>query len=277
MGLMGCECSSRTFRQRVHQMLYSRAISHPLLRSENAGHIMTPPPAGKKKRISKKEQRDKSLEEILDAAEYLFSRRGIYGVSFRDVANQIGVHSSLLGYYFDSKQELYEAVFARRAEMHTGIRMEALDRYEAEAAGNYTVAGALHAFLDTDLDSYIGGGEKARNYGAFGAQISATPEFAELMDRHFDPLVRRLIGILKKALPDCADEDLFWGYHFVSAALMQTIARTGRIDRLSGGLCLSDDLAAVKARITTFMTAGFIAVCRERKLARDQGTPPQAQ
>jgi len=230
---------------------------------------MTQPIGAKKKRVSKKEQRDKSLGEILDAAEFLFSMRGLYGVSFRDVAARAGVHSSLLGYYFDSKQALFEAVFARRADMHTRIRMEALDRYEAEAAGNYTVEGALHAFLDTDLNSYIEGGEQARNYGAFGAQVSTTPEWgAALMDRHFDPLVRRLIGILKKALPDCPEEDLFWGYHFVSAALMLTIAQTGRIDRLSDGLCRSDDLEAVKARITTFMAAGFIAICRERKLAR---------
>jgi AcrR family transcriptional regulator len=222
----------------------------------------------KKKRISKKEQRDKSLGEILDAAEYLFSKRGLYGVSFRDVAARAKVHSSLLGYYFDSKQELFEAVFARRAEMHTRIRMEALDRYEAEAHGKYTVEGALHAFLDTDLNSYIEGGEQARNYGAFGAQISTTPEWgAALMDKHFDPLVRRLIGILKKALPECADEDLFWGYHFVSAALMHTIAQTGRIDRLSEGLCLSEDLAAVRDRITTFMAAGLIAICRQRSAA----------
>ena len=225
----------------------------------------------KKKRVSKKEQRDKSRGEILDAAEYLFAKRGLYGVSFRDVAARAGVHSSLLGYYFDSKQALFEAVFARRAEMHTRIRMEALDRYEVEAAGRYTVEGALHAFLDTDLNSYIEGGEQARNYGAFGAQVSTTPEWgAELMDRYFDPLVRRLIGILKKAMPDCADEDLFWGYHFVSAAMMLTIAQTGRIDRLSGGLCLSEDLAAVKARITTFMAAGFIAVCRERRAGQSQ-------
>jgi len=230
---------------------------------------MTQPIEGARKRISKKEQRDRSLGEILDAAEYLFAKRGLYGVSFRDVAARAGVHSSLLGYYFDSKQALFEAVFARRAQMHTQIRMQALDRYEATAAGNLTVEGALHAFLDTDLNSYIEGGEPARNYGAFGAQVSTTPEWgAALLDRHFDPLVRRLIELLKKALPNCADEDLFWGYHFVSAAMMLTIAQTDRIDRLSGGLCRSEDLAAVKARITTFMAAGFVAVCRERRDAR---------
>ena len=77
------------------------------------------------------------------------------------------------------------------------------------------------------------------------------------MDQHFDPVVLRLIDLLKKAMPDCAEEDVFWGYHFVTGALMLTLARTGRIDRLSGGLCRSDDYDAVKARMASFMAGGF--------------------
>ncbi len=41
---------------------------------------------------------------------------------------------------------------------------------------------------------------------------------------------------------------------------MNTLARTGRIDRLSGGICHSDDLPAVKQRIARFMAAGFLAL-----------------
>ena len=82
------------------------------------------------------------------------------------------------------------------------------------------------------------------------------------MDAHFDPVVLRLIELLKKALPGCAEEDIFWGYHFVTGALMLTLARTGRIDKLSGGLCQSDDFAAVKERMATFMAAGFLAICQ---------------
>ena len=84
------------------------------------------------------------------------------------------------------------------------------------------------------------------------------------MDQHFDPVVLRLIGLLKQAMPDCAEEDIFWGYHFVTGALMLTLARTGRIDRLSGGLCRSDDYDAVKARMATFMAAGFRAIGQRR-------------
>ena len=96
--------------------------------------------------------------------------------------------------------------------------------------------------------------------------MANTPEWgAELMDEHFDPVVLRLIELLKKALPDCAEEDIFWGYHFVTGALMLTLARTGRIDKLSGGLCKSEDFAAVKERMATFMAAGFLAICKQRQ------------
>jgi hypothetical protein len=81
------------------------------------------------------------------------------------------------------------------------------------------------------------------------------------MDAHFDPVVLRLIGLLRRALPGCADTDIFWGYHFVTGALMLTLARTGRIDKLSNGLNRSDDFAAVKQRMAKFMAAGFIAIC----------------
>jgi AcrR family transcriptional regulator len=218
----------------------------------------------KPKRISRKaEQRAETMEQILDAAEDLFSQHGLYGVTLKDVAKQVGVHHTLLNYYFADKKALFDTVFARRAVVTSERRMKALDEYDAACGGKPSVEGALHAFLDTDLDTYINGGEGWKNYAKLGAQVANTPEWgADLMDQHFDPVVLRLIELLKKALPDCAPEDIFWGYHFVTGALMLTLARTGRIDKLSGGLAHSDDFVAVKERMATFMAAGFRAICR---------------
>jgi hypothetical protein len=47
-----------------------------------------------------------------------------------------------------------------------------------------------------------------------------------------------------------------------------TLARTGRIDELSGGLCKSDDFAAVKERMARFLAFGFEGICRDRAEAR---------
>jgi AcrR family transcriptional regulator len=216
----------------------------------------------KRVRRTKAEQRAETLEQILDAAEYLFSKHGLHGVTLRDVAQRVGVHTTLLHYYFQDKRSLFEEVFARRAGVTSGRRMEALARYEAEAGDRPTVEGALHAFLDTDLDLYIDGGEPLKNYAAFCARESNTFEGAELMDVHFDPVVLKLVSILKRALPDTPEADIFWGYHFVTGSLMNTLARTGRIDRLSGGVCKSDDFEAVKQRMARFMAAGFLALSR---------------
>lgn len=217
------------------------------------------------KRPSKAEQRAETIEQILDTAEYLFSRNGLYGVTLKDVAKRVGVHHTLLNYYFEDKKKLFDAVFARRAVVTSERRMKVLDDYERASGGQPTIEGALHAFLDTDLDLYIEGGEGWRNYGALSAQVANTPEWgAGMMDAHFDPVVLRLIGILKKALPEAAEEDIFWGYHFVTGALMLTLARTGRIDKLSQGLCRSDDYAAVKQRMARFMAAGFRDICEQR-------------
>jgi AcrR family transcriptional regulator len=215
-----------------------------------------------RKKQTKAEKRAETIEQILNVAEYLFSRNGLHGVTLKDVARDVGVHHTLLNYYFDDKQHLFDAVFARRAAVTSERRMKALDAYEQACNGEPTVEGALHAFLDTDLDLYIEGGEGWRNYGALSAQVANTPEWgAKMMDEHFDPVVLRLIELLQKALPHASKEDLFWGYHFVSGSLMLTLARTGRIDKLSGGACKSEDYAAVKSRMAHFMAAGFREIC----------------
>jgi len=214
------------------------------------------------RRSTKAEQRAETMEQILDAAEYLFSKHGLYGVTLKDVAKRVGVHHTLVNYYFSDKRALFNAVFSRRAVVTSDLRMKAMDEYERGCDGKPTVEGALHAFLDTDLDLYIRGGEGWKNYAALTAQVANTPEWgANLMDNHFDPVVLRLIGLLKKALPKADPKDIFWGYHFVTGSLMLTLARTGRIDKLSGGICQSEDFQSVKERMAKFMAAGISAIC----------------
>ncbi len=223
----------------------------------------------RRKRPNKAEQRAETMEQIFNAAEYLFSRHGLYGVTLKDVAKRVGVHHTLMNYYFDDKKDLFDKVFARRAVVSSTRRMDALDEYEASCRGKPTVEGALRVFLETDLDLYIEGGEAWKNATRLAAQVANTPGWgAQLMDKNFDPVVLRLIGLLKRALPNATAEDIFWSYHFVTGALLHVLARTGRIDKLSGGICKSDDFVAVKARMVTFMAAGIRAVCADGSRSR---------
>ena len=71
------------------------------------------------------------MERILDAAEVLFAQHGLYGVTLKEVAAQVGVHHTLLNYYFEDKKTLFDAVFARRAVVTSERRMRVLDEYDA--------------------------------------------------------------------------------------------------------------------------------------------------
>jgi hypothetical protein len=107
-----------------------------------------------------------------------------------------------------------------------------------------------------------------KSYFALIAQINNSPEFGGvLMTKTFDTVVQRFIEAIRRALPDCDERDLYWAYHFLSGALTLTFAETGRIDKLSGGLCKASDLDSVHERLVPFCAAGFRALC-ERSAPR---------
>ncbi|MDZ4870607.1 MAG: TetR/AcrR family transcriptional regulator [Alphaproteobacteria bacterium] len=217
-------------------------------------------------RRTRAEQRAASVKLILDTSEELFSQFGYFGVTIKDVADRIGIHPALIHYYFEGKKALFDAVFERRVEYAVTARTAGLDAYEAKVGNHPTVEGALRCYYDGAFDVYISGDEGWRNFGRIFAQVNNAPGYgAEKMDTYFDPLVLRLIGLLQKALPDAAPEDLFWSFQFTSGAYSLILSRTGRIDRLSDNLCASDDFEAVRDRFVTFMAGGFDALYKRAK------------
>jgi AcrR family transcriptional regulator len=219
-----------------------------------------------KARRTRAEQRTATVKLILDTAEDLFAQLGYFGVTIKDVGDRMGIHAALIHYYFDGKKALFDAVFERRVEYAITTRTAGLDAYEAKVGDHPTVEGALRAYYDGAFDVFINGDEGWRNFGRIFAQVNNAPGYgAEKMDTYFDPLVLRLIGLLQKALPDAKPEDLFWSFQFTSGAYSLILSRTGRIDRLSGNLCKSDDFDAVRERFVTFMAAGFNALYKRAK------------
>lgn len=199
---------------------------------------------------------------ILDAAEDLFSKHGFYGVTIREVAREAGVDTALVHYYFGAKRDLFDAVFTRRAEIWNSERVDAINRYAAREKEAMTLEGLLEAFLRPPFEWSLKGGPGWKHYAALVAQTNANPTFGgETMARYFDPAIRRLIELIGQVLPQARDVDLYWGYHNLSGALTLTLGETGRLDRLSGGLCRSGDLDSACDYMVRFAAAGFRAVC----------------
>ena len=218
-----------------------------------------------------------SREKILDAGEELFAEHGFDGVTVRDITRKAGVDVALAHYYFGTMRGLFDAVFLRRAAILNQERLEAIDAYQVNpSSAGATIEGFIQAFLDPVMERWINGGRGWKNYLAIVAQVNNTPKWGgETMGRYFDPVIHRLVDALRGIMPGAHDDDLYWSYHFLSGALTLTFAETGRIDRLSSGVCKSSDYEAVRSRLAPFVAAGFKEIClkKHRHAARaDVGT-----
>jgi AcrR family transcriptional regulator len=223
--------------------------------------------------------REASIERILDAAEQLFSEFGYHGVTLKDIAARVGVSSTLIHYHFTGKDSIFEAVWARRAPVSARNRLDAMRRYAEDVGDNVTVEGALHAWIDPDLNVQIEEKDQWLAFGRIAAQANSAAGWgAEKMTKYFNPVVLALIELLKKAMPECDEETIFWGYHFVSGAMTHNMARTRRLDELSHGLCSSDDFVSIRRHMATFMAAGFQAICESRAQApKPSKKPPRGR
>ena len=199
---------------------------------------------------------------ILDHAEALFALHGLHGVTVRDIARSAAVDSALVHYYFETKQRLFEEVFQRRATVLNEERLRSMEQYALAAGDSISVEGCVQAFLEPIWRHSYPNDPHWNNYFRLIALVNNTPEWGgEMMTRHFDPVIQRLIELLRKCMPKAHDADLYWCYHFLSGALTLSLSRTGRIDRLSRGICASNDMEASLRRLVPYTAAGFRSVC----------------
>jgi len=202
-------------------------------------------------------------DRILDTAEALFAERGFDGVTLRQIAVGAGVDVALASYHFGKKLDLFRAVFERRAPALNDARLAALNAVQAAAAPEpASVESIIEAFLRPLEMTQESADAGWANYLALVAYINNSAYWGpRMMSEIFDELVNTFICALRLALPHAEDRDLYWCYHNLSGALTLTLARTGRIDRLSGGICHSDDFKSAYDHMIPFVAGGFRRVC----------------
>ncbi|MEM8816498.1 MAG: TetR/AcrR family transcriptional regulator [Pseudomonadota bacterium] len=206
-------------------------------------------------------------EQIIAAADSLFYSGSIREVSVDRIAERAGVTKKTIYYHFKSKRDLFDQVMLRKADTLNALRLKALEAVERRHPDDApTVEEIIGAFTHPLLELLAEDHEEWQRYFQLIAQINSSSEWGgELMTRYFDPLVSRFIEALRKALPGCSDEDLYWSYHFLSGALTLTFAETGRIDNLSGGVCRSSDMHSINERMPSFLAAGFRALANKSR------------
>jgi AcrR family transcriptional regulator len=197
---------------------------------------------------------------ILNAAERCFGEGGFDGVSLRTITEVAGVDLALANYHFGTKDNLLREVIARRARIVHDDRVRALEVARHEAGSRSpSIEAIVTAFLEPLLRRMTGGDRGWRYYGSLASQLDVLPQFVNLTGDVLDPTALHFINALRLALPKASLRSIYWGYMFLIGSMVQVMSATGRIERLSRGLCRSDDIDGALRELIPFISAGLRA------------------
>jgi AcrR family transcriptional regulator len=201
---------------------------------------------------------DQTKEKILDAAEELFGAKTFDTVSLRDITHHAGVTLALASYHFGTKDNLFVAVIARRADMLNRMRIERLTALEESGA---TDPGAyIDAFIRPLLTQAMSGNEGWKSYVGLISKVAMTNRWNELVQVNFDETANMFMARLRTLLPRHSEESLFRGFAFTLQLGLQVITQNQRVDSLSGGRYSGADLEASYATALRYMTAGMVGL-----------------
>lgn len=208
---------------------------------------------------------DATKQRLLDAAERLFAVYGFEGVSVRQIAEAADTDLAMINYHFGSKEGLYRAIFRRRSESLNTERLAALDRALARSRGTPDLRDIVYALVAPNMllrnDPALGGLPFARLI--VRELIDPQEQSRGIIDENFNALAKRFIGTLSRALPGARPKALWWAYSFAIGTLVQTMASTGRIEKLSGGKCKATDVEDVLDHLVPFLVSGFLGCAAE--------------
>lgn len=203
-------------------------------------------------------------EKLLDAAEQLFTKKGLASTSLREITSRAGVNLAAVNYHFGSKEALIRAVFERRIGPANRRRLVLLDACEAAAGPSPPrVEDLIRAFVEPVLHIQGAGSDLRPLVGRMYVEPGENVQMV-LRDQMRE-VARRFTEAFRRALPELPLPELLWRMHFSVGALLHTMAGHSHLQVLSGGLCDSSDVNGTIERLVRFLAAGLRAPVGERR------------
>lgn len=206
------------------------------------------------RRAQRPPQPDRRLN-ILLAAEKLFALHGFHAVSIRQIAAEAGVPLALVGYYYGSKNELYEAIF-ESWQGSIDQRLAALRDVAAVSAARDAIEKIVEAFIGPVLTMHAS--PQGQYFAVMAARDLAAPapDADRLERQYFDPMAHAFIDALLVACPGASRGQAAWCYQFAIGAMLHFLLSGERAARLARGEIGVDDPEA-RSLLMRFIASGF--------------------
>jgi AcrR family transcriptional regulator len=211
-------------------------------------------------RAGRRPGRVETREDILDAAEELFSTHGFTATGIRQLAAKAKVNQALVFHYFGSKEGLYQAAFLRRGEELARERLARLDVLEARMASAPSLKELVEAYV-VPVYELKSKGRSGLAFLRLQARLHAEPTelTRDLRAALYDAPMQRYVTALTRALPHLDAQTIYWRMAFFLGAYLYTVADLHRLDRLAQLDRKDLDPQVSLKKLVAFVCGGFSA------------------
>ena len=206
-------------------------------------------------------------EQLLDAAERLFARRGFEATSVRDITSAAACNLAAVNYHFGSKHALYHETFRRRLAAVRDARITTIER--ALATPGADLESVLSSFGQAFLAPLVrdGGGGQLTELIAREMVDPRLP--AELFaDEFVEPVQRALAAAIVALAPGIGEADARLCVGSMVAQLVQAVHRLRHAERATAGRAAAPQLPELIHHIVRFSAGGIRAYSKQPKRNR---------
>jgi len=202
---------------------------------------------------------------ILDAAEDLFARQGVDGVSLRAINAAAGVSPGVLHYHFGSREVLVHELISRHMQALMTEREQLLQPLLSQT--HPRVEDIIRTLVAPLAELAVASGAAGPRYVRFIARLYAdrSPMLEEVSQRYLH-IQRHYPELLQRALPDADPASLHLKLAMANHAMLQLLSDLTSTTRPWLGRASEEvDNAGLTAMLIDFMSAGISVGAGENK------------
>ncbi|KQX23383.1 MULTISPECIES: TetR/AcrR family transcriptional regulator [unclassified Sphingomonas] len=148
-------------------------------------------------------------DRIILAAERLFAAKGLHGAGLREIAREAAVNVNLIGYHFNTKEELYVEVHHVRAIQFNSRREILLEElHQRYPSGVPPVAGVIRAFIRPFFELKAENPEVWTNFIRAYMRETGTEIWRVVNEKSLAVVMRRFADVLQRSLPAAQRSDI---------------------------------------------------------------------
>ncbi|MGA8261117.1 MAG: transcriptional regulator BetI [Arenicellales bacterium] len=157
------------------------------------------------------DRKDIRRQQIIEATIAVIGRKGYAGTRLADVAKQAKVSYGVVGFYFNTKDELLLATLQYLADEYTRVWKEAVAR-----AGE-SPADRLRAIIDADFSRKIASEKKIAVWYAFWSEARPRAHYRKLCAQLYNDYYWQVRTLIQEIIEQGGYEDM--DAHLVTVAL----------------------------------------------------------